>query len=74
MSALEADKDEYEMTDDDGDVYVTSPEFIDLDDILRQEAILQLPLKRLCGQDCKCPEGDNDETENTPFGDLKKLM
>ena len=44
---------EYEITDEDGDIYVTAPDFIDLHDILRQEAILQLPLKRLCSDDCK---------------------
>ena len=44
---------EYEMTDDDGDTYTTAPDHLDLAEILRQEAILQLPLKRLCRQDCK---------------------
>ncbi|MDR2883522.1 MAG: DUF177 domain-containing protein [Deferribacteraceae bacterium] len=56
--------DEYEMTDDDGEIYLTDPEFIDLDDILRQEVILQLPLKRLCSNDCAGVE--HKEEKETP--------
>ena len=44
---------EYEITDEDGDIYTTAPDYMDLDDILRQEALLQLPLKRLCNKECK---------------------
>jgi len=47
---------EYEMTDDDGDTYTTAPDYLDTTEILRQEAVLQLPLKRLCRQDC---QGEN---------------
>ncbi len=69
---------EYEMTDDDGDIYTTDPEYIDLDEILRQEAILQLPAKRLCRSDCK---GENieehgscdDEAKETPLKELSSL-
>jgi uncharacterized protein len=68
-----ADNDEYEMTDDDGDVYITALEFIDLNDILRQEAILQLPLKRLCSENCKGIDTTDDETENMPLKGLAAL-
>ena len=72
---------EYEMTDDDGDIYTAGPEYIDLDDILRQEAILQLPVKRLCSGKCKVEEiekhsdCDNEvrKQPNTPLNGLSSL-
>jgi uncharacterized protein len=66
--------DEYEMTDDDGDIYLTNPEFIDIDDILRQEVFLQLPLKRLCKESCEGLEHKEEEVEvKSPLAALAAL-
>jgi uncharacterized metal-binding protein YceD (DUF177 family) len=62
---------EYEMTDEDGDIYTTPLEFIDLDDILRQEVLLQMPLKRICKQECETIE--SNETDDKPLKGLAQL-
>jgi uncharacterized protein len=72
---------EYEMTDGDGDIYTTPPDYIDLSEILRQEAVLQLPLKRLCRQDCEGEEteeyagyaGEANEKPNLALKSLSSL-
>ena len=58
-------KEEKELSDDDmGIIYVDEDE-IDLDEIIRQEVIFYLPVRMVCGEDCKglCPEcGENLNT------------
>ena len=58
MPQPEEMKDEAELGDDDmGIVYLEGDE-IDLDEIVRQEVIYVLPVRMVCGEDCKglCPE------------------
>lgn len=70
---------EYEMQDADGDIYMTDPEYVDLHEILRQEAILMLPAKRLCSEDCANHDVEEDLEEeveidrNMPFKGLSNL-
>jgi uncharacterized protein len=67
---------EYEMTDEDGEEYVTDPEFLDLDDVLRQEILLQLPVKKLCSEACNVDEymPDEDTEAESGLSALKKLL
>ena len=64
---------EYEMTDAEGEEYNTNPEYMDLHDILRQEALLLLPVKRLCQRACTI-ETYEDADETTGLAALKKLL
>ncbi|MDR2104952.1 MAG: DUF177 domain-containing protein [Deferribacteraceae bacterium] len=38
----------YQLSDEEADTYITMPDYIDLHDILRQEAYLMLPAKIVC--------------------------
>lgn len=53
----ESGSDEYGLSDEEAGLYVTPQEYFDLEDFLRQEALLLIPSKRLCNDDCKgiCP-------------------
>ena len=48
---------EVELTDEDMGLYVVHEDFIDLENIMTQEAVLLRPYKRVCRDDCKglCP-------------------
>jgi uncharacterized metal-binding protein YceD (DUF177 family) len=48
-AAIEA---EFEMADEDGDAFYSEPDSLDLHELLRQEILLQLPTKRICGDGC----------------------
>lgn len=64
---------EHEISDEEGDEYYTGSEYMDLDDILRQEAMLAFPSKRLCGKNCAGSSYEEEESEQ-PFSALKKLL
>ena len=60
--SLEDVKDEAELTDDDMGVCWIEDDEIDLHAIVRQEVAFNLPVRMLCGDDCKglCPQcGEN---------------
>ena len=54
----ETSSDDEGLSDDEAGLYVTHTDYIDVDEFLREEAILLIPVKRLCKEDCKgiCPE------------------
>jgi len=62
MKQPEVMKDEAELGDDDmGIVYIDDDE-INLEEIVRQEVVYNLPIRMVCGEDCKglCPQcGEN---------------
>jgi uncharacterized metal-binding protein YceD (DUF177 family) len=66
---------EHELTDEDGEFYFTDPEFIDLHDILRQEAYYILPTRRVCS---KCGDfvetGDVDINKKNFIGAFDALL
>lgn len=41
------------LTDEEADIYITPREYIDIDEFLREEILLQIPVKKLCSTDCK---------------------
>ena len=41
------------LTDEETGMYVTATDCFDLDEFLREEALLMIPPKRLCADDCK---------------------
>ncbi len=41
------------LTDEEAGMYVTPADHFDLDEFLREEALLLIPAKRLCREDCK---------------------
>jgi len=84
-SSAEAEAEEIELKDEDMGLYFVSEEYIDMEEIISQEAVLLRPVKRLCDQECKglCPIcGTNlnqkscsckQETDDR-WADLKKLL
>ena len=65
---------EYEMQDEDGEVFRSEPDSLDLHELLRQEVILQLPVKRLCSEDCKgLTEFADSEDDTAPLKGLEAL-
>lgn len=76
---------EIELKDEDMGLYFVSEEYIDIEEIISQEAVLLRPIKRLCNQDCKglcpiCGINLNQETcsckleTDDRWADLKKLL
>ncbi|MDR2870344.1 MAG: DUF177 domain-containing protein [Deferribacteraceae bacterium] len=66
--------DEHEMSDEDGDSFYSEPDSLDLEELLRQEVILQVPAKRICKEDCQGLEyKDSPEAEITPINSLAAL-
>lgn len=41
------------LTDEEAGMYVTEKDYFDLHELLREEALLLVPIKRLCREDCK---------------------
>ena len=80
-----AGKDEEELSRADLDVDFYSGEVVDLENILREQILLTLPLKTLCSEACKgiCPRCGADLNRETcqctaadsgsPFAGLKKI-
>jgi len=65
QQSLEDVKEEAELTDDDMGVCWIEEDEIDLHEIVRQEVAFHLPLRLVCGDDCKglCPKcGENLNT------------
>ena len=69
------DRHEHEMNDEDGEIFFSGADSLDLHELLRQEIILQFPVKRLCREDC---EGLNEystesDVEKTTLNSLAAL-
>jgi len=41
------------LTEEEVDIYLTPREYIDIDEFLREELLLEMPTKKLCSADCK---------------------
>lgn len=71
---------EYEMQDEEGDIFYSALDHLDLGELIREEAILQLPLRCLCSEDCKGSDlidkdgaaGNNTATPLSQLSVLKK--
>ncbi len=48
-----SDSDEDGLSDEEAGLYVTPVDYFDLEEFLRAEALLLIPVKRLCSQNCK---------------------
>lgn len=84
-NTTDTEAEEIELKDEDMGLYFVNEEFIDMEEIISQEAVLLRPIKRLCSQECKglCPIcGINlnhdtcsckQETDDR-WADLKKLL
>ncbi|GAB7141325.1 hypothetical protein RsTz2092_12980 [Deferribacterales bacterium RsTz2092] len=42
-----------EVSDSEGDIFYSGAESLDIDELLRQEVLLNLPVKRLCSENCR---------------------
>lgn len=74
-----------ECSDDDALVFYLREPFIEIEEILREQALLSIPLRTLCSENCKgiCPGCGLDlnkescrcqpDKGNSPFAVLKKL-
>lgn len=57
IQEAENSESEKELTEDDMGLYFVDKDYIDIDEIIVQEAVLLRPIKRLCSEECKglCP-------------------
>lgn len=81
----DTEAEEIELKDEDMGLYFVNEEYIDMEEIISQEAVLLRPIKRLCDQECKglCPIcGINlnhdtcscEQEKDDRWADLKKLL
>jgi len=81
----DTETEETELKDEDMGLYFVSEEYIDIEEIISQEAVLFRPIKRICNQDCRglCPIcGINlnkeicscEQERDDRWADLKKLL
>lgn len=84
-SSADTEAEEIELKDEDMGLYFVREEYIDMEEIISQEAVLLRPVKRLCSHDCKglcpiCGTNLNEETcsckqeTDDRWADLKKLL
>lgn len=74
---LLSEQNEHEMNDDDGEIFFSDADSLDLHELLRQEIILQFPTKKICGPDCEGFEEYNKDSnvvdKATPLKSLAAL-
>ncbi len=86
IASLKAVQEEVRLSKEDLDVSFFDGDLIEVDEVVREQILLAVPMRKLCRQDCKglcpvCGQNLNKETcackplkQESPFAILKKLV